>query len=216
MKLSDYATLIKSLPVRQQSFTTKRSTWSEAENEFPWLKKENNSIFKGQKNLIISRQDVFNSGGSMRELILKTIYWGYKAGMRGEHFINILPNIDKVENVLNEVKGENLSTKDFESFAKAFKKIEGVSTSTYSKLLYFLNVKVNGYPCLILDRRLCNVFEKKVFVELAPLARVRYHNVEKNYENYLSVVHNIDLAIEKSGENIEQFLFIFGNHLKVD
>ena len=37
--------------------------------------------------------DIFETT-DLRELIIKTIYWGYTGGMRGNHFVNIfMPHI---------------------------------------------------------------------------------------------------------------------------
>jgi hypothetical protein len=36
MNIKNYKTLISSLPVRQQYFTTKRAAWTKAEREMEW------------------------------------------------------------------------------------------------------------------------------------------------------------------------------------
>ncbi len=97
MDIDNYRILISNLPVRQQCFTTKRTTWVKAEKEIDWLKDLNNKLFDNKDTLNISRQDIFNTKKSIRELILKTIYWGYTSGMRGNHFVNILKNISTIE-----------------------------------------------------------------------------------------------------------------------
>ena len=89
MKLSYYQPLIKNLPVREQSFTTKKSTWTKAENENPWLKIFNHQLFNGNELLTLSRQNVFDAA-NLNERIIKTIYRGYPKGKRGNHSSNIL------------------------------------------------------------------------------------------------------------------------------
>ena len=74
MNINSYQILISNLPVKQQSFTTKRETWQKAEKEIDWLPDLNNKLFENQNKLNISRQDIFNSSNSIRELILKTIH----------------------------------------------------------------------------------------------------------------------------------------------
>jgi hypothetical protein len=81
MKIDKFEVLISNLPVRQQSFTTKRTTWKTAEDKIDWLGAINDKLFDFKETLIISRQDIFISNKSIRETILKTIYWGYTAGM---------------------------------------------------------------------------------------------------------------------------------------
>jgi len=76
MKIEDYLTLIRNLPVMQQCFRTKHSTWKKAERKIPWLAVLNDKIFNKQDAVTISRQDIFATG-DIRELIVRTIYWGY-------------------------------------------------------------------------------------------------------------------------------------------
>jgi len=124
MNILQYKTLIQNLPVRQQSETTKRSTWLKAEDEIKWLKTLNEKLFDGQYTLTISRQDIFDSTNSTREFILKVIYWGYPRDMRGNHFVNILSNIQTLETALNDLKRkEKLTTNDFKDLNNVFIKI---------------------------------------------------------------------------------------------
>jgi hypothetical protein len=216
MKISNYQTLISCLPVRQQCFTTKRNTWLKAEREIIWLEDLNKSLFEERKTLTISRQDIFNTNDSIRETIVKTIYWGYTGGMRGNHFINILKNIPLLESTFKELKSKSqLINNDFEEMTRVFKNIPGLGLSTYSKLLYFLNVRFNNNPALILDQRLIDVFANKYYEDYSELVRINYGNAEKKYMEYLKISNKIAIELNTQGENIEQFLFIFGNNLKV-
>ena len=217
MKIINYKALISDLPVRQQSFVTKRSTWLKAEKEIDWLTSMNDKIFENQKILNISRQDVFNTTNSMRELILKTIYWGYTGGMRGNHFVNILRTIPTIENVLENLKNKcNPSTNDFKDLAITLKSIPGLGLSTYTKLLYFLEIQFNNNPCLILDKKLIDVFAAKTYDDFSTLGQINYNNSEKKYLDYLEITNKLSIDLKTKGENIEQFLFLFGNKLKLD
>jgi hypothetical protein len=216
MKIDDYQSLISCLPVRQQCFTTKRATWLKAEREINWLTDLNDRLFENRKTLTISRQDIFNTGDSIKESIVKTIYWGYTGGMRGNHFVNILKNIHLLESTFKELKTKSQSTNnDFEHFTLVFKNIPGLGLSTYSKLLYFLNIRFNNYPALILDQKLIDVFTNKYFEDFFELDRITYSNAERNYLKYLLITNKVAIDLNTQGENIEQFLFIFGNNLKV-
>jgi polynucleotide 5'-kinase involved in rRNA processing len=86
MILDNYKSLIQNLPVRQQSFTTKRDNekWIRAEKNNSWFKEFNDHHFRNGK-LPISRQDIFSIENSPREKIIKTIFWGYPNGMQGGH-----------------------------------------------------------------------------------------------------------------------------------
>ncbi|MDP2339267.1 MAG: hypothetical protein Q8N05_22970 [Bacteroidota bacterium] len=216
MNIDRYKILISNLPVRQQSFMTKRATWRKAEREIDWLEKLNNKIFVDKDTLLISRQDIFDTV-EIRELILKTIYWGYTGGMRGNHFVSILTKIDLLEKTLTFIKNKaNPSLVDFNELREIFKNVPGLGLSTYSKILYFLQIKFNNNPCLILDQRLIDVFAKKTYIEFHSLFSISYSNAEKKYLDFLQLANKVSKDIQTDGENIEQFLFIFGNNLKTN
>ncbi|QQS30380.1 MAG: hypothetical protein IPM47_05370 [Sphingobacteriales bacterium] len=108
-------------------------------------------MFGGNKTLTISRQDIFERN-EPREAIINTIYWSYTAGMRGNHFVNILKHIDTIENALQTLREKsNPTTNDFNELTLTFNNVAGLGISTYSKLLYFFKISFNGNPCLILD-----------------------------------------------------------------
>lgn len=215
MNIDNYKILISNLPVRQQSFSTKRTTWQKAEKEIKWLYDLNDKLFENHKTLNISRQDLLNMTNSTRELILKTIYWGYPAGMRGNHFVNILQHIELLETTLNDLKSNvNSTSNNFRELTKTLKGISGLGLSTYSKLLYFFNIKFNNNPCLILDQRLIDVFASKFYYDFPSLEKINYDNAEAHYLDFLENMNNLSIALQTQGEKIEQFLFMFGNNLK--
>jgi hypothetical protein len=214
MNIDNYKILISNLPVRQQCFTTKRTTWTNAENEIQWLKDINNKLFGNNRTLTISRQDIFETSVP-RETIIKTIYWGYPAGMQGNHFVSILKSIDIIEKVLLTLrKKPKPDTKDFEDLKKTFKNVDGIGLSTYSKLLYFFKITFNDNPCLILDRRLIDVFASGTYSNFKQLNNIRYYNAENMYLDYLQLIRQLANDLDTKGENIELFLFTFGKNLK--
>ena len=215
MNINNYKILISNLPVRQQCFTTKRTTWTKAENEINWLKNLNDKLFGDNKTLTISRQDIFETN-EPRETIIKTIYWGYTAGMRGNHFVNILKHIETIENVLRTLRDKtNPTTTDFNDLTLTFKNVAGLGLSTYSKLLYFFKISFNDNPCLILDQRLIDVFASKTYSNFQQIDKIQYGgNAEKKYLDFLLLTRLLANDLETQGENIELFLFTFGNNLK--
>lgn len=214
MNISSYITLIQNLPVQEQCFTTKRNTWSEFENSRLWLKELNNQIFNLSNNVVISRKDLYEIS-DFKQLIVKTIYWGYPGGMRGNNFECILDSIDKIIEILFQLKEKrNPNETDFIDLKNEFAQIKGIGISTYSKILCFSKISFNGDPCLILDARLINIFNSRIFIEFEELKYIRYYNAENKYLTYLKTIHSLALQHRTNGENIEQFLYIFGNNLK--
>ena len=185
-----------------------------AENEIGWLTSYNNQLFKDRETLNISRENIFDSTNTIRDVILKTIYWGYTGGMRGNHFVNIMTNIQTLEMIFSDLKSnKNLTNYDFPSLAKKFGKVPGIGLSTYSKILYFLDLKFNSNPCLILDKRLIDIFSRQIFVDYQALGTINEYNAERWYLEYLNITNKLSYDLQTKGENIEQFLFIFGNNL---
>ncbi len=221
MKLVRYQKLISSLPVRDQSFEIKRSNqkWKEAEEFIPWFKNFNDKHFADNDLIKISRSDIFklsSASSASMELIIKIIFWGYPNGMQGyENFKSILLSIDCIEEILKGLsKTQNYSLDDFNKIAIKFKGIKGIGLSTYSKLLYFSDINFEKCPSLILDRRLINVFSKRCFEDFESIEGINYDNATKFYIKYLKIVNNLAEKLGTKEENIEQFLFLFGNNVK--
>ena len=213
MNLKDYKFLIQNLPVRQQYFNTKRTTWSNFETQFEWFKRLNDNLFNNNRNLSISRQDVFNTD-DLESKIIKAIYWGYPGGMRGNHFIGILNHFSSlIEGIEALIKLEYPTENHLKEFSQKMRRIDGLGLSTYSKLLYFSEIRINSYQCLILDKRLIDVFNKNLFSDF-DFPTLRYYNTQDHYLSYLMQMNDIKGFLNTKAENIEQFLFIFGNNIK--
>lgn len=217
MTLDNYQPLLQSLPVMHQSFTTKRSNWKNAEAQIDWLVALNDQLFQDGSTLELSRQDLFSHTGSTREWIVKIIYWGYPNGMRGNNFVNILRNIEPLETALDSIKAKSSpDVSDYKALIKTFNSIQGLGMSTFSKILYFMGIRFNGNPSLILDLRLIDVFRSNIFADFAELKSLRYDNTRKHYLDYIRTMNDLAERLGTSGESIEQFLFIFGNNLKAN
>jgi hypothetical protein len=210
MKLSNYRTLISHLPVKEQSFTTKKSTWLKAENDYSWLKELNKTLFDKYGQLTLNRQDVFNSK-TIEEIIIKTIYWGYPRGKRGNHFRNILNSFDVLVLHCSQLKdSETITSAEYFKLMNDFKKIEGLGLSTYTKILYFMDIKIDYNPCLILDQRIINVIQTNHYPCFKYLS-INNYNKEKKYPEYLALMNHLSQELQTKPENLEQFLFLFNN-----
>lgn len=208
ISIKNYTQLIQSLPVADQAFTIKASNWQKALFDFHFQE-----IFNGAENICLSRKDVHDTN-NIELFILKTILWGYPKGMRGKNFENIYSNLIALSAILNFPDRAFLKTDDLYEIQNRLQKIEGLGLSTYSKLLYFRDFKFDGVPALILDERLIRVFKKNVFEEFESLAKISQYNSIKMYKDYLQIMASLSEELNASSEQIEQFLFIFGNHLK--
>lgn len=213
MNLEDFQILINALPVKRQCFTTKRATWKKAELAHPFLYELNQAIFGDNHTVTLSRNDVFQTK-DVRLKIIKTIYWGYPRGMRGNHFFHIMQNLDSIESTLTEITSrKSLSREDWNTFHASMSRIKGIGISTYSKLLYFSPTRFNDLPALIMDNRLMTAFNKRVF-EAFSFPYLRPDNAADHYMSYLKQIDQESRKLQVPSENIELFLFMFGNNLK--
>lgn len=208
ISIKNYNQLIQSLPVADQAFTIKANNWQNALSDFHLQE-----IFNGANHICLSRRDVHDTN-NIELFILKTILWGYPKGMRGKNFENIYRNLIALSEILNVPDRAFLKTDDLYELQNKLQKIGGLGLSTYTKLLYFRDFKFDGVPALILDERLIRVYKNNVFEEFESLAKISQYNSEKIYKSYLQMMATLSEELNASGEQIEQFLFIFGNHLK--
>jgi hypothetical protein len=223
MVLDTFQPLIKNLPVRDQCFTTNRNNakWQLAERDNEKFQSLNNNLFSNKSDLTISRRDIFEINSEpdkIFEFIIKVIYWGYPKGMQGNNFSKVIEqkNIEKLSSILSQFQKQKVVTKqDYFHLIQEFKQIKGISLSTYSKFLYFLEVSIDNLPCLILDRRIIKTIADKKFEDFFSIPNIYYGiNAERQYINYLEIINNLAVSLETKGENIELFLFLFGNNLK--
>lgn len=218
MRITDFSECIKNLPVRRQSFTTSRDyeKWRYVENILPWYKDLNDQIFENKISIYISRQELISNLNIGAENLLKIFYWGYPQGFQGKrNNLELIRSLSVIGEKINELKQRNnLSTNDFFDFHDWTRDIIGLGISTYSKFLYFNGIKFNDKPSIILDSRLMNVFKNNVFEEYFSLNNIRPHNAHKYFIKYIELTNQLSIDMNTSEENIEQFLFIFGNNLK--
>lgn len=210
MELTAYINLIKQLPIEEQSFETKRETWAKyaIHPKFNQFYKEtfNNS------STIISRSDLFHAAkGDLTFAVFSIILWGYPRNMRGNSFQGVLENTHLFGKWIKV--SQNLSVEEFEIIRKE-QKGSGIGLSTFSKILYFFKITLNGFRCLILDSRIIEVLQSGKFQELDILKKITEFNKDKYYPIYLKLMAGIAEANGYSVDQLELFLFMFGNCLK--
>jgi hypothetical protein len=204
------------MPINEQAFTSKRETWEKYVGDFPDLSDMISDVFDQSSSVEMSRQDLFELAEKrrIRDFVFSTILWGYPAGMRGNHFQNILKNLNKIEDELSKCI-ENKSIRNWRNHYLTVAAIDGLGLSTYTKFLYFLKMRIENYPALILDLRLIDVFRKGVFSEFKELKGIRYDNAPALYPSYLQLLETTASKYGLVSDNVEMFLFEFGGNLKL-
>lgn len=210
MELASYNSLIKHLPYKEQTFQTQRGTWTKY-SKHPKFSKFYKKVFTSL-SVAISRNDLFHAAkGDFSTAVYLIILWGYPRNMRGNSFLGVLENTQLLEGLIHY--SQNLTLQEFENISKALKGTR-IGLSTLTKIMYFFKITLNGYRCLILDSRILEVLKSGKFQELDTLKKIKEFNKDEYYPIYLKLMAEIAEGNEYTVDQLELFLFMFGNSLK--
>lgn len=213
VSLGRYKELISTLPHLEQAFQTRRSTWQRECEKNVLFQQYCERVFKSLV-LKISRADVFEAASEdFYRGLFTLILWGYPRNMRGNTFQDMLEpeNLNRIQEALNHdctfSKNEFLSVRQ---------KIEGtgIGLSTLTKILYFFQFSIEEIPCAIFDKRIIEVCNAQMFSELLVLTKITERNKYDKYYQYLCLIRDIANANQFKPDQLELFLFQFGNNLK--
>lgn len=210
MELASYNSLIKHLPYKEQTFQTQRGTWTKY-SKHPKFSKFYKKVFTSS-SVTISRNDLFHAAkGDFSTAVYLIIFWGYPRNMRGNSFLGVLENTQLLEGLIHN--SQNLTLQEFENISKVLKGT-GIGLSTLTKIFYFLKITIDGYRCLILDSRIIEVLKSGKFQELDMLKKISESQKDKYYPKYLKLLAEIAEGNGYTVDQLELFLFMFGNSLK--
>lgn len=209
MKISDYVNLIKEIPVKEHAFEIKIDKWNKTllNPIVKKIKKENKD-----DSIILSRWDLLNSKESLEKRIIKILMWGYPSNGRGKNLQNLLEN-ENFKN-LKSFLAEYKQLGEIKEITLPEEKIKGLGISTLSKFLYFLGIKIQGSRCQILDDQIIERLRRGQFEELLVLSEISRPSAIRRYSEYIELLEQLSRKYEVSPDQIELFLFKFGNLLK--
>lgn len=209
MKISDFNEIIMNMPYLKFFFEIKRENWRVKEHN-----DSIDSIFSGNKTIALSRKDLYKSSDNIKSYIFKVLMWGYPTKGRGRNIENILANenLKKLIFILENYKDQNITLSEFNN---DMRNIKGLGLSTFSKFTHFLNTKINNKRAVVLDNRIIQVINSNRFEDFSSFPKIRYNNAPTEYENYLNVVDSVSRKTGAVPDQIEMFLFMFGNNLKI-
>ena len=214
MTLTAYSNLIKHLPFEDQSFVTQKNTWRPFKSRVQFSDFYD-STFSNDSMITLSRGDIFLLARTdSNKAVFSTILWGYPKGYtRANNMTRSFPLLLKQVEPLCEWLSthKQVSTVELEEMLK---KCKGIGLSTLSKLLYFFNISLDNNKCLIMDARIVDVLSKGLFTELDRLSGIREHNKMKYYAEYLKICSQLSKKHRYKPDQLELFLFMFGNNLK--
>ncbi len=201
------------MPVDAHAFTSKKSTWEKHLSKKNAVSSYLQEIFMGKEEIEISRRDLFDlaKSGNYPRFIISTILWGYPAGMRGNHFETITNKIDVLSILLQEASS---GIKDWKHHYSMVSEIRGLGLSTYTKFLYFIEAKIDSFPCVILDKRIIDAINKRFISDLSQLVGIQTYNASTRYPDFLKVIDRASNKYEATHGQVEMFIFEFGINMK--
>lgn len=214
MELATYTELIKQLPHKDQAFTTQKSIWKPY-GKMPPFTQFFNETFSKNDSVTISRGELFSSAKKdPHKAVFATVLWGYPKGYtRGFNMATLFPRfLSQVEFLAERFSTQKSITSDELKFLLS--KCDGIGLSTLSKLLYFFNIKINGCRCLIMDARIIRVLNNAHFTELRSFSTITEQNGKNYYADYLKRCAQLSKKYGYKPDQLELFLFMFGNNLK--
>lgn len=213
--MKKYSQLIQVMPVDNHTVTTKKSIWEKYQTKSETFWEIIEILFNEESVLKLSRLEIkkiaYDADGKFHKLIIATILWGYASDMRGNNLIRIINQLDIINELLNDASN---GIEDWSTHFSRVKTIKGLGLSTYTKLLYFIGATVNGLPALILDVRVIQAINTGMYPEFTSIQGFSYNNAPSKYPEYLSIVQAFSQNHHCSGEQVEMFLFSFGQNLK--
>lgn len=152
------------------------------------------------KKVTLSRREIFDETDT-RNKIIKILVWGYSNNSRSIGTKVLSNHLDRIVSLFDRYRKQEISN----AVIKEFFDVPGISISTVSKILYFMQAKIEGYPAFIVDSRVLDALP--LFEEL--------YNLPKgdNVNTYRKIVVAIGKLAKGNGvesDQIEYFLFNSG------
>ena len=200
-----FSSIIRSLPVDQHSVRVKASNWKDAFFR-SGIEEQYDMIFGEHGEITLKRDDIRNlePEEGIRKCI-EVLLWGYPSGMRGNHHLDYLENLEKIFECAE-------SGKPWLDYYGSLHDLKNLGISTVTKIAYFFDRQFEGEQALILDNRIIGVVSRDNWDELASLGIVTYGNSVGQYQSYIRTISEIAAQIEGArADQIEFFLFALGD-----
>ena len=203
-------------PFEQKPIIAYRHSFLNAENEHQEISVFNDHLFNDDGELRQSRNDVFNrvNNGAIQEAILSILYWGFNRNQRGigtrlyESFNNVIVLARYIQ------QHQNITAESFlQTIVPMMNNCHGLGLAFFSKLFYFFNLHINGFPCIILDSR---VRETVHAINDPRLNNLRHYSAY-SYSRYPQYIEEISRIAQEFGcqpDQIEYALFMHCNCIR--
>jgi hypothetical protein len=189
----------------------KRKSWRNVEGQFEVARNLNNRLFGTEEQILIDRNSVFRTRD--RDIFLqKVLFWGFPTGMHGvgKSALNNWDNLCRLYSYLKTHR--NMCRAEYRQVVdNHFKQMKGLSLTFFSKLLYFMNVTIDGTPAVINDEFLRKGIKKVTGPEILPLkkaAKYRY----SSYPDFLNEMVSLASNLHSTPERLEYVLWLIGKN----
>lgn len=127
-------------PEQQEvDYPTNNSFWMALADNYSSVR----TVLSDRTSNVILREDVFSTPDNI-ERIIKILMWGFLVDNRFRHVERTMPHIETIANIMNDIKDDNLSWKDYVRNYNRIKSFDGVGRSTVNLLFYYFNVKCDN------------------------------------------------------------------------
>ena len=172
-----------------------------------------NSLFFGDKDsVLISRKDIFAISRTEVELFtLSVLYWGFPKDYNGI-CTNALRSWTELTGLVRRVRNHRIMDGDYYSgLEQTMRDIDGINTSTFSKLFYFAKASIDGNDCVIMDSFVKRGIHKLTGDDFAILKEsIVGANSYRVYPRYLSAISDLSRQIGVKAQNLEYALWLLG------
>lgn len=189
----------------------KRKSWRNIEGQFEVARNLNNRLFGTEEQILIDRNSVFRTRD--RDIFLqKVLFWGFPTGLHGVGK-SAFDNWDNLVALRLYLKRHpDLTVAEYRQMVSDhFSNMRGLSIAFFSKLLYFMNVTIDGTLALINDEFLRKGIKKVTGPEILPLkkaAKYRY----SSYPGFLNEMVSLASNLHSTPERLEYVLWLIGKN----
>lgn len=210
-----YRELIKNIPIDEQAAYADRHFWKSKIAGVRSLRLSRTIGYPDK--LVITRQNLLDRDTFTINGILHVLIWGYPSGGRGDNIDNCITNISNIRSALLKLnKSVNPNVVQLKDFYKSCGDIHGLGISTWSKLLYFNQIRIGDHDCNIYDnvvkealKKLCINLEEYADPKLKP-------KPFRDYMAYLKFLSEQAGEIDARTDQVEYFLFSFGSTFELN
>ncbi len=198
-----WSQIIPLIPVAEHSVQVDAATW-QPHLAGAGLHAQHTAIFGGHPDIRLTRSRLLTHAYPNHvQKCLEIFMWGWPTRSRGSHRSSYLRNIPAIASVAP-------MPLPWPTYYSRLHVLGGLGISTVTKLAYFFNHRFGGLPSVILDSRIIDILAAGRWHGLA-MPGLSFSSAVHNYPAYLLLVSNIAGKLGCTPDQVEFFLFSWGD-----